>query len=285
MLKPDIQYFYCHHLHTKVLKDIEAKYISESECNFELQPNMGRDFVQTEDTLFANTWVGVYHRYFLHGECHGNYLSSNKMFKDVARVIGERTNTSIDVSDDHLEYIPTTDFTFYELNSALEFINKNKKFHLFCNGQVRSFQSGLGTMDSIIENIASLCKDELFVCTSKFETKHENILFSSDILNLENDINEIAFLSTHAKTIVGMNSGPYMFTHIKQNFDNHEKVFLSLSNRAGDSYPAHTSNFNCNYLHHCSDSIEQVNIAVEKAVRIQNYSAILNDSKGHLLII
>jgi hypothetical protein len=110
-------------------------------------------------------------------------------------------------------------------------------------------------MQVSIELAAASCPNDIFICTTRdrWDSELNNIVFTDDIFQQECDINEIAYLSTKCTLIVGKNSGPYMFTHIKENIIDSSKIFISLSHNYSDSYPWQCKGIGCHYIH----SIEQ----------------------------
>jgi hypothetical protein len=96
----------------------------------------------------------------------------------------------------------------------------------------------------------------------------DNVFFTDDIFAgaTGGDINEIAYLSTHAEVIVGKNSGPFMFTHVWDNIMNPNKAFVSLSHRPSDSYPYNVIGIACRYYHHSSDVASNVNGVIRQAI-------------------
>jgi hypothetical protein len=97
-----------------------------------------------------------------------------------------------------------------------------------------------------------------FVCTSRFDNTFgaSNLYFTDDIFAdvQGGDINEIACLSTHCEMIVGKNSGPFMFAHVKENVMDPNKAFFSLSHRPSDSYAHNVSGFSCRYYHYSGEN-------------------------------
>ena len=119
-------------------------------------------------------------------------------------------------------------------------------------------------MGEIIKNLAQIHPDVSFVCTTKFSTEWfpytSNIYFTDDIFaEVEGgDLNEIGFLSTKAELIVGKNSGPFMFSHVRENIANPNQAFLSLSHRPSDSYLMHVIGFPCRYFHYSREELHQL---------------------------
>jgi hypothetical protein len=176
---------------------------------------------------------------------------------------------NLNIGDDPLNYVASSDWTKFDIAGADAFVSKHsgQRLHLICNGLVRSTQSNLGTMDATIETLAQRYPRDVFVCTAKFDTTLENIAFTDDIFGLDNDINEIAYLSTKCATIVGKNSGPYMFAHVRDNIFDENKAFVSLSHRASDCYPFGIDGLSCQYYHCSSDEEANVTQAIETAIQ------------------
>lgn len=217
---------------------------------------------ETEETIYINTWVGAYFRQNqsravdhvnfvanLEGEGHANYLSLHKIYKFIIDYLNSNHECNIILTDNPLDYVPEINWMRYDTDKANDFIKSHiGKRHLICNGVVRSLQSNLDNLSSSIEAVASMFPKDHFICTEKFETQLKNICFTQDIFNLSNDLNEISYLSTLCDTIVGKNSGPFMFTHVKENINNQNKIFLAMSHNISDCYTHHMRNLPCKYL-------------------------------------
>jgi hypothetical protein len=216
------------------------------------------------DTLYINTWIGCYGGEVMPaGENHANWSSLYTMWQKINWFVGNVFDRSIEMSDDVSQYIPTTDWAPYDIIPAMQFLGQKDKLALFCNGRVRSLQSNVGDMKWTIERLAKEFPDTAFVCTQKFDDETDipgNIYFTDDIFkDVENgDINEIAFLSTRADLIVGKNSGPYMFTHVKENILDPNKIFVSLSHHSSESYASGCKGFPCHYYHYKGDDEPEI---------------------------
>lgn len=283
---PEIEFAYAHSSHHKVMADLPARYLPNSVLNDFIRKNLHNRVYQEDKTLFLNTWVGAWHDYQLPTEPHGNWAFFHRMYSGMYSIINQvLSQPRLTIKDSDTDYYPETDFSYYQTAAADMFVSTQagRRMHLFCNGHVRASQSYLGLMEPIIQNLSELFNNDVIICTAKFPTSRPNIFFTDDIFNLENDINEIAYLSTFCRTIIGKNSGPYMFCHLKPNFVNPNMCFVSLSNRVGDSYPAHTTGFKCHYLHHCSDDPNGARGAIYSGMNIDNLPAIKKLSLGRCM--
>ena len=262
---PDIAYVYAHPNNQKILAD-GPEYLHVS--NLPAGVSTHERVVEVGGVVFINTWCGAYgSQTFRPGEIHANWLSLHKQSKLMASYINAANGTDISFSDNVLEYVAETDWDYYDVSAADEFVSLHpENLHLICNGLVRSTQSNIGDMKSVIEELAARRPRDSFICTSQFETNCSNIYFTNDIFNLDGDINEIAYLSTKCKTIVGKNSGPFMFAHVKDNINDPSKSFVSLSHRYSDSYVCDVEGIACHYYHCSSDDNDKVLQSIETAM-------------------
>lgn len=181
-------------------------------------------------TIFINTWIGHNGMIYLVKDC--SLYSNHEMFKHIYDYL----NISIDNIDN---YIPTIDFSklnnifTQNIDSIVKIKNKNI---LISNGNVNSGQALNFNFADIINNISSEFKNINFICTCKnFTSTNKNVLFSDDIiLKGGDDLNEISYLSTYCDIIIGRASGPYCFTHIKENLNNKNKTYISFSKQENE---------------------------------------------------
>lgn len=247
---PGFNYVYAINSHPKTISDLRCKIMHVNDL-----PSYADSCLKgahDENTIYINTWYGVY-RWEVSGseEIHANYASLHKMWQQIYQKLMELLNIQIHMEPDALSGVARTDWSCYQTHLADAFMDMcgDRKIHLFCNGDVRSEQSDVDDMHLLINGVAHENPDQVFVATKAFHTSHKNVYFTDDIFRLQNDINEIAYLSTKAHVIVGKNSGPYMFCHVKENIHNPHKKFWSLSQRPYDSYVYGCENLECDYYH------------------------------------
>jgi len=266
---PNVRFGYYHINNPKIVSDLVRTQFKPDLKKWQVEQMTHHKIFETEETIYINTWVGAYfyqnqsravdHVDFianLEGEGHANYLSLHKMWKFIIDYLNEKHSAGIQLTDNPLDYVPEIDWMKYETDSANDFIKATwgGKRHLICNGVVRSMQSNLGNLSFPIESVAKLFPKDHFVCTEKFDTNLTNINFTQDIFNLPNDLNEISYLSTRCDTIIGKNSGPFMFTHVKDNINNLDKIFLAMSHNPSDCYTYHMKNLPCKYFFSSNES-------------------------------
>lgn len=230
-------------------------------------------FAETDDEIYLNTWIGSWGwdgNVMTQGEEHANWPSLHRMFTHLCDYLNYYHNKQVKLTTNPLDYVPVTDWSKYDIAPVDAFVNTHsgKRLHLFCNGVVRSTQSKLDDLKSVVEDLAKHHPDDVWICTSAFETNTPNIVFTDDILSsvAGGDINEIAYLSTKCNLIVGKNSGPFMFTHVRDNMWDNQKVFVALSHRASDCYPFNCNGIGCHYFHCGSDESANVQEAINLAL-------------------
>ncbi len=262
---PELSYVYAHPNNQKILAD-GPEYLPVAELPANVNPH--ERAVEVGGILFINTWCGAYgSETFRSGEIHANWLSLHRQAKIMASYINAACGTNIKFTDNVLDYVAETDWDYYDTESADSFIDNHPgRKHLICNGLVRSTQSNIGDMKDTVEALAVKYPTDVFVCTLKFATDLSNIYFTDDIFGLDNDINEIAYISTKCNTIVGKNSGPFMFAHIQENIQDAGKSFVSLSHRYSDSYVCDVEGLDCRYYHCSSDDNDKVLRSIETAI-------------------
>ena len=247
---------------TKSMCDLPCEHIHTDQLPPQVTAHMR--YIDVNGTFYINTWVGAYGNAVIpQGEHHANWPSLLTMWTHIMEVIQLNLAPELSGPDDQGQvdisrYIPSTDWTPYDTGPAVEFLSGKNRVALFCNGLVRSTQSHIGLMEDVLEQLCADYKDIAFVCTSKFDNTFNapNLYFTDDIFaNVqEGDINEIAFLSTKCELIVGKNSGPFMFAHLKENVFDPNKTFFSLSHRPSDSYAHNVSGLPCRYYHYSEEA-------------------------------
>jgi hypothetical protein len=245
----DIKFQYTHPCGPKVLADLPTEYISWN-VGATLVPSMHDKIIIKDNTLFINTWVGAYISFFDQEQVHGNYQTFNVTWKCLFYILETILNTRILSNEILGEYnrlptidmLPTIDWSFYDISAAQEFVKDKKDIVLFCNNVTASGQtriSGIEYMVNTINLISQKNPSTTFVCTQKIPTNniHGNVFFTDDIFVnvIGGDLNEIGYLSTFCKIIIGKSSGPFTFCHIKENIMRDDCVFYCITDRQSDN--------------------------------------------------
>jgi hypothetical protein len=202
-------------------------------------------FYQDEGVLYINTWIGCFWDIF----CEHGGINMNSLWHQWDKIldtINGHFNTEISLRADKESYLPKIDFTKFDVSSIDEFLktHTNKKI-LICNGPPKSGQSFSDNMQDFINLAAEESPNIDFICTTKFDTTLNNVLFTDDIIvdnevedkrapwedrEVNNcDLQEISYLSEHCDAIVGKNSGPFVFCETYNNYMNPNKKFLSYN--------------------------------------------------------
>ena len=70
--------------------------------------------------------------------------------------------------------------------------------------------------------------------TQDILTNSTNIINTSSITKIQPDLLQISLISSFCDIIVGRASGPYCFTHTKENLLNPNKTYISFSNNVNE---------------------------------------------------
>jgi hypothetical protein len=268
---PEFEFTHAQKNSVKTMQDLRGNHVLVSDIPREVGDRIR--YIHLDDTLYINTWIGAYGNAVIpDGEHHANWTSLHTMWMHIYDMVEHAIDKKLARTADMETYMARTDWTKYEIGFANQFLGQRDRIVLICNGVVQSTQSELRTMEDILSQMSHDYPDIAFVCTSKFEDTNwpmkDNVFFTDDIFASATggDINEIAYLSTHAEVIVGKNSGPFMFTHVWDNIMNPNKAFVSLSHRPSDSYPYNVVGIACRYYHHSSDVASNVNGVIRQAI-------------------
>ena len=237
---PDFTFEYMHFNHPKLTRDLNIPVIGAPENLDAKTP-----FYQDEGVLYINTWIGCFWDIF----CEHGGINMNSLWHQWDKIldtINGHFNTEIALRAEKESYLPKIDFTKFDVSSIDEFLktNTNKKI-LICNGPPKSGQSFSDNMQDFINLAAEESPNIDFICTTKFDTTLNNVLFTDDIIvdnevedkrapwedrEVNNcDLQEISYLSEQCDAIVGKNSGPFVFCETYNNYMNPNKKFLSYN--------------------------------------------------------
>lgn len=244
-------------------------------------------FGDVADMFWINTWVGAYGNEVIPiGENHVNWPSLYTMWMRIYEQIELHFDVKLERSADVGQYVPDTNWNFYELAPAMRFLGQVQRMVLVCNGLVRSTQTTVGLMEDVVHQLNHDYPDIKFVCTAKFDNSGMpnpgNVVFTDDIFKdvQEGDINEIAFLSTRAEVIIGKNSGPFMFCHVKENIFDPDKAFVSLSNSPSDSYAWNVNGLPSRYYHTSYEAGPSIIAVIRRAIDERG-----SRSTGNMIVI
>lgn len=227
------EYYYAHGKNPRILLDIpELKYTTITE---EMNPR--KQIWISGSTLFCNTWIGITGQYLLPGiGCTVERLYD--MHNDMLRTHGLGQ-----LSGNPVDYIPSIDYSYYYLDGCNHFLKEHPEEKIFIdNGLTQSLQAENFDINSAIVEVAKKFPDKTFIVAHRFEELADNI-YPTDIITLlpDFDLPEISYLSTFCSILIGRNSGPHVFTQVKENVMNENKKLLSFTYRpTGASFVVNT---------------------------------------------
>jgi hypothetical protein len=223
-----ITFKYAHDNHPNIVSDLNCEHIPLSSIH---PIGTFTPLAQVENTLYINTWVGCWIGKHLKEKDHANFYCLHDMWKEFYQAL------NLEMKGDYSYYHPSINFQKFDLTEANHyFLRSNpKEFILICNGVQQSEQSSMGDMRNIIFELATRFPEKDFLIAHKVDVDLPNVtctdyLFSAPTGNL----NQIAFLSMFAKLIIGKNSGPFTYAHIKENMNNYQKTFMCFSHKMRD---------------------------------------------------
>jgi hypothetical protein len=245
---PDFEYEYSHFNHPKLTRDLDIPKTGRPD---NLNPK--EPFYREEDTLYINTWIGCHWDLF----CKYGGINMYSLWHSwdiIFNVINDQFGLDLKLKENKEFYLPSIDYSRFGIANIDAYLAKNtdKTKIILCNGPTKSGQSFNPNMKEQLEIVAPQFKNTHFICTDKFETDVENILFTDDIIADTEvsehpapwedraintcDMPEIGYLSTKCEAIVGKNSGPFVFCETKDNYMNPSKKFLSFNSSWGNAF-------------------------------------------------
>ncbi len=228
LILPDLKFFYAHKKDHNLLSDIINLKIDSNLLN-DISDYKAGSFIKN-NILYINTWYGSENYKFMNSHA----LSFDTLYLLFNDTCERYFNFSL--PDSNLENLfPDIDFSFYNINSIKEFINKyHEPRVLVANGLAQSGQSINFDLTSAINKLAYKYHGVTFILTNKDNTNitlRENIIYSKDIIknNDCSDLNENAYLGLNCKLTIGRASGVHSFCLNKENLFNKNNILISFS--------------------------------------------------------
>lgn len=222
-------HYYIHNNDFSILKNIDIEQIRKTT------PKNDISVLQIENDLYINTWIGQQQAKFLNNDgC--NFDSNYNVFCDIY----DQLNIKIKPIN---YYIPKVDFTKIETKNIDDFIQPNKKYVLVCNNNVWSDQSPNFNFYPIIDYLSNMHPNLCFIVTNDMFLFKNNVFYVDNIVGFNKNLLEISYLSTKCDIIIGRASGPFCFTHIENNLENKDKIFIGFSYKERES--KYVSDENC----------------------------------------
>jgi len=232
-------FYYAHLNNPNLLLDLDLTHVNLSDIDVGDRTK----FLETEDTLYVNTWIGCYFhqgiRYSSDSMDSGctlkfTYAMYSKIYEEINSVL--KTNLKLSEVENYVPFIDYKKFNIKKIDEYVE-VDKNKKI-LFANGPCLSGQCRYhGDLQPVIETLASKYPEITFIVTTPLDTCLENIRSTKDIIQVDGcDLNEIGYLSTFCDIIVGRNSGPFCFSTNKDNVNNPNISFYAFGDNLTDCF-------------------------------------------------
>lgn len=237
---------YLHNNNPKLLQDV----VRHDTLSSQYPANL-RFFVH-EETLFINTWIGVYSEAQFKEPPHFydvgiDYVSLTNMWGHIFAAINNVFGKKLKIGHRD-QYMPTIDYTKFDCSKVDQFTKEHGNIVLISNGPPMSGQSFDSVLTDDINMIANQFKDLTFVYTHPITSCHPNMFYSGDITQEKSDLIELSYLSRSAKVIVGKNSGPYIYATVKENMLDKNKTFLQFNKEERDSL-FYAMPYKCSYTY------------------------------------
>jgi hypothetical protein len=233
---PDEYFRYAHDNPPNIVHDLPCERIALAAIPvLDRMTKVGKD---AANNLFVNTWCGAWQGQLFDYSSHSNYRIQHQMYAELCEVIGRQLGKTIEQSNDPRDYLPGIDYSYYDLERPRAFvaeIKQHRRMILVCNGTSQSGQSDLGDMDTIIQGLSDRFPDDVILVTSRRNVFAENIFYTRDINASSYDLNESAWLGSHASVVIGKNSGPFTWCQNRAALMDHNRRYISFSKKAEDN--------------------------------------------------
>lgn len=213
-------YYYAHAKNKRILGDLPLLEWEPITDNHQMRKY---SYVLDND-FYCNTWMGVTSKYVPTNSC--TIYNAYRMYNDILWQAGLPRLLKAP-----LEYLPSIDYSCYQVKNVDKFVQGVDEFILFDNCYVQSNQAKNFDFTPIIDDLSQTYSDKIFVTTMKVDLGRSNILHTADITKTDDgfDLNEISYLSKFTKLIIGRSSGPEVFCMTKDNCFDPNKTFLSFT--------------------------------------------------------
>lgn len=191
-------------------------------------------FQKSPNVPVVNTWIGQNNFVYLNSVNYGcSYENHFFLAKKMANSLG------IEVDSDMDKYIPDINYNFLpnieNIKSKISDLKtKFEKIVLISNGDVHSGQSNNFDFTFVVNRLAHSKRNVLFLVTKDIETTMSNVMNTSSITEVIPDLLQIGYISNFCDIIIGRASGPFCFSHTKENFLNKNKIFISFCNNKNE---------------------------------------------------
>lgn len=228
------EYFYAHGKTPKIIRELPG--VTSMNVTEEMHAMRAVHFNDETKSMFINTWIGRDGKYVLPGI--GVVVERLwRMHNDMLSSIGCRPLTK-----QIMEYVPSLNYELYPDYVNVEYWLRadaeHRRLWLIDNGNVQSNQAPNFNFSPIIEEVAKQEPDDFFITTHDSGITRPNIWTSSEIIrNREGfDLPELSFLSRFCNGSIGRNSGPHVYTQVRENWMDDTYRFLSFTYKQEAAY-------------------------------------------------
>jgi hypothetical protein len=124
-----------------------------------------------------------------------------------------------------------------------------------------SQQSSMGNMEKIIDNISSAFPDHRFLVTDRVNVQKPNVQYSEDVLDgTVGNLNQISYITHSAVLIIGKNSGPFTYSHTRENMENPRQTFMCFSHKMKECLMGEGEYLANSYFSNSTDDAVSTNI-------------------------
>lgn len=231
---------YQHYNSPKLLKDlnIEFRNLETPLANFhDKTPMMG-----DHNNLYINTWIGNYLPYG-----NGiNWKTYHIMFKNIYSYISDTIDRSIEFGPIKY-YIPEIKYDYFDIPD----IKVPSDSIIISNGPTLSGQSDLLNLNELIQLLLDHT-DKKIILTHFAPFNSNRIEYTNNLIQTTGgDLNEISWIASQCKYIIGRNSGPFCFMNTKTILNDPNKTIISIGNNEKDSF-LYELDFSAQYIY-CDD--------------------------------
>jgi len=243
-----ISFSYAHKHSCDLLIDVDglgfepdALWDVRNECSKLHQDPQYKGICKINDSVYISTWYAQQNYKYMNK--YG--ITIDALYEAMDDSCKELWNFSLsDISDDPSTFFPIIDYSKFKIDDANEWLKSHSSKKIFvANGPALSGQAINFNLSNVIEKIANIYTDHIFLLTDHQEKKINlsNVYYTKDIINKNSncDINENAYLSSHCDIIIGRGSGPSSFAMNYENLFLKNKKFIYFCN----FYPLNSNKF------------------------------------------
>lgn len=210
---PECQHLYAHGKGADLLRDMPLEWMEVEE---RMDPM--KSVTWNGDDLLVNTWIGRDGRYVLPGigcvverlfQMHNDMLAEARL---------PALNRQV------ADYIPSIRYEAFGDMRIVEDLPKAKRCVLICNGPVQSRQAENFDFDPVLQIVAAQHPAVMFFHTSASNVSAPNLCSVSALT-----LNQISYLSRSCRVLAGRNSGPHVFSQVRENWMDGSKILMCFT--------------------------------------------------------